>query len=467
VLTEFAQLSTQNVSAELGKTAKSNQKAESTDSGGAAQSSSFFDVLESAKKKADLETVVREIQEKIRNGELKAKEVAEEIRIVKKFLEKASLEKASLDQGFFDNLTLKQLKQFIERAVSKDNGARRAEHAKGGKAETEEQTFLGLTVKDLQAIISSQDITAERNASSAGESFAAGKEKTPVEVRGNGSDAESAQKAGFDKKGPDGTKIIYLEVSDKDKAGNLKELNKVKENLRGSRTEAGEHAGKKGGRTPSVTVIDKRGNENGESAGFKNAQGGLHSSNSSNGNETSLGKGEFNQSEQFGFDFKTESSAARQGVFSRGAVTGEEQSNLLKFLKGSANGEIVKQAGIILKNNNSGEIRLVLKPEKLGNVRIKLNLQDNNIVGKIIVENINVKEVFEHNLESLHRAFRQEGFQSSGLEVSVGGGEQKGEGKEEAKSFAGRKAEHGIGDDHSAAVQQYYGYEEGIVNLVV
>ena len=477
MLTEFAQLSTQSVSAELGKTAKTNQKTESTEGGGAAQSSSFFNLLESAKKKADLETVVRQIQEKIRNEELKADEAAEKIRLVKKFLEKASadqesldlgsLDQKSLEKGLFDKLTLKQLKQFIERAISKDNDARAAEHAKGGKAETEEQTFLGLTIKDLQAIISSQDIAAERNGSSAGENTVNGTGKTTVEARGNGADAEFAQKTASDKNGSEGTKIIYLEVSDKDKAGNLKELNKLKENLRGSRTEAGEHAGKKGSRTPSVTVIDKRGNENGESAGFKNAQGGLHSSNGSNGNETGLGKGEFNPSEQFGFDFKTESSAARQGIAARGTVTGEEQSNLLKFLRGNANGEIVKQAGIILKNNNSGEIRLVLKPEKLGNVRIKLNLQDNNIVGKIIVENINVKEVFEHNLESLHRAFRQEGFQTSGLEVSVGGGEQKGEGREEAQSFAGRRAGHESGDNHSATVQQYYGYEEGIVNLVV
>lgn len=461
---EFAQLSSRNVSAELGKTAKTNQKSESTEGGGATQSSSFLELLESAKKKADFETVLRKIEEKIRNGELKADEAAEEIRLVKQFLDKASG-----DQESFDNFTLKQLKQFVERAISKAGDARAAENANGEKTgeQTGEQTFLGFTMKDLQAIISGQDIAAEKSASSAGENPIDGTEKTTGKARGNGTDADFAQKTAFDKNGSKGTKIIYLEVSDTEKAGNLKETDKLKENMRGRKVEAGENAGKKSGRKTSVTVVDKRGEGNGEAAGFKNAQGGPHAGNGNNGNENGPGKGEFTPGEQFSFDFKTENTVSREGAAARYTVTGEEQSGLLKFLKGSANGEIVKQAGIILKNNNSGEIRLVLKPEKLGNVRIKLNLQDNNIVGKIIVENINVKEVFEHNLESLHRAFRQEGFQTSGLEVSVGGGEQKGENKEAPHSFSYRSPKQEIGDDYSGTVQQYYGYEEGIVNLVV
>lgn len=453
---EFTQLSRQDVSAELGKTAKTAQKGEAGEGGETAESSSFFELLESAMKKNDLETVIGQIKEKIRSGELDA-------------------EKLDAEKKLFDKISLKQLKQLIEKVKNKDADALAAETADGektheqGKAEKREQKFLGISVKDLHAIhgTAAGGTGPGKTAGSAVEGPGSGTGKNALETRGNEHGADMTHKAVSDKNSTEGTKIIYLEVSDKEKAGNLGELDKLKENMRGRRAEAGESTGKKGGRTMAVTVVDKRGEGNGESAGFKNTQVGLNSHTGSNGNDNGLGKGEFNPSEQFSFDLKTENTTSRQGVVTRGAVTGEEQSHLLKFLKGSANGEIVKQAGIILKKDNSGEIRLVLKPEKLGNVRIKLNLQDNNIVGKIIVENINVKEVFEHNLESLHRAFRQEGFQSSGLEVSVGGGEQKGEGKEEAKSFAGRNAGHEIGDDHSPAVQQYYGYEEGIVNLVV
>lgn len=84
--------------------------------------------------------------------------------------------------------------------------------------------------------------------------------------------------------------------------------------------------------------------------------------------------------------------------------------------------EIVKQTGIILKTEQSGEIRLVLKPENLGRVRIRISLEDNHIAGRIIVENNNVKELFEQNLASLSRALSDQGYQMGNLDVSVGGG---------------------------------------------
>ena len=43
--------------------------------------------------------------------------------------------------------------------------------------------------------------------------------------------------------------------------------------------------------------------------------------------------------------------------------------------------EVVKHSTFILKDNGGGELRLVLKPESLGRVRINLNLNNNNIAG--------------------------------------------------------------------------------------
>lgn len=90
-------------------------------------------------------------------------------------------------------------------------------------------------------------------------------------------------------------------------------------------------------------------------------------------------------------------------------------------LNETINKEIVKQAGIILKDNGKGEIKLVMKPESLGKVRIHLSLSDNNIAGRIIVDNNIVREIFESNLENLYKAFGSQGFENSGLEVSVQG----------------------------------------------
>jgi flagellar hook-length control protein FliK len=96
---------------------------------------------------------------------------------------------------------------------------------------------------------------------------------------------------------------------------------------------------------------------------------------------------------------------------------------LAKALREGGNSEILKRAQITLKDANQGEIRLILKPERLGEVRIRLNLSDRHIAGRIIVENSSVREAFQENMEALNRAFRESGYQTAGLEVSVGGRE--------------------------------------------
>ncbi len=113
------------------------------------------------------------------------------------------------------------------------------------------------------------------------------------------------------------------------------------------------------------------------------------------------------------------------------------QSAVHSQLKDTINSQIVKQAGIVVKGNGTGEIRLVMKPESLGNVRIHLSLNDNHIAGRIIVENNIVREIFESNLENLYKAFGSEGFENGGLEVSVQGQGGNSDGR-------GRKNGHGI-----------------------
>lgn len=150
-------------------------------------------------------------------------------------------------------------------------------------------------------------------------------------------------------------------------------------------------------------------------------------------------------------------------------ITKHDQSRLLQQLKTMGNREVVRQASIVLKNNNSAEIRLNLKPEKLGNVRIRLNLQDNNIVGKIIVENSSVREVFEQNLEALYRGFRQEGFENASLNVSVNDGQAgKRQREEGSKSFYSADSEKSLSESTAAEGTATLAYEnEGLVNLII
>jgi flagellar hook-length control protein FliK len=102
------------------------------------------------------------------------------------------------------------------------------------------------------------------------------------------------------------------------------------------------------------------------------------------------------------------------------------QSALAERLRDAWNGEIVKSAHIVLRDGDAGTIRLRLKPESLGNVKVELNLSDNNISGRILVESDEAKAAFEKNMNQLADAFRQGGFDSARLEVAVGGGSGNG-----------------------------------------
>ena len=143
---------------------------------------------------------------------------------------------------------------------------------------------------------------------------------------------------------------------------------------------------------------------------------------------------------------------------------------LARELKDSGNDQIVKKASFILKDNNQGEIKLILKPEALGRVKIQLNMNENNLVGKIIVENSRVGQIFENNLSDLSKSFEEAGIPSSSIEVSVGdGNKQSGD---QNKSF--QNDQPYFSDrlktlDEAVPVTGRYGSEnrDQLVNLVV
>lgn len=86
----------------------------------------------------------------------------------------------------------------------------------------------------------------------------------------------------------------------------------------------------------------------------------------------------------------------------------------------------VKAGNIVLKDNDVGEIRLVLHPESLGNVKIDLHLKDNAISGKIIVQTQEAFEAFKESAESLRQAFSSSGFEAGGFELSFAGQDRGG-----------------------------------------
>jgi len=117
-----------------------------------------------------------------------------------------------------------------------------------------------------------------------------------------------------------------------------------------------------------------------------------------------------------------ESGVGREEAAGKATPARDFSAVLAERLKDSWNGEIVQSAHIVLKDGDSGTIRLRMRPESLGGVKIELNLADNSISGKIVVESDEAKSAFERNMAELQDAFKRGGFESAKLEVSVGSG---------------------------------------------
>jgi flagellar hook-length control protein FliK len=98
-----------------------------------------------------------------------------------------------------------------------------------------------------------------------------------------------------------------------------------------------------------------------------------------------------------------------------GGNAGTFEEVLTRELHHHLNGDIVRHAQIILRDKGEGVIRLSLKPESLGNVKIRLELTENKIAGHIIVESGEALRAFEREIASLEQSFRDSGYESAEL----------------------------------------------------
>ncbi|GHV91516.1 hypothetical protein AGMMS50268_20190 [Spirochaetia bacterium] len=112
---------------------------------------------------------------------------------------------------------------------------------------------------------------------------------------------------------------------------------------------------------------------------------------------------------------------------------------LARELHQNLNGDIVRHASVVLKDGGEGTIKLSLRPESLGNVKIRLEMADNKITGHIIVESDEALRAFEREVSSLEQAFKESGFDGADLEMSLASGNDGGAGQqwrgEEASPF--------------------------------
>jgi len=111
---------------------------------------------------------------------------------------------------------------------------------------------------------------------------------------------------------------------------------------------------------------------------------------------------------------------------------------LARELHQNFNNDIVRHASVVLRDSSEGTIRLALKPESLGNVKIRLEMAENKITGHITVESEEALRAFEREITSLEKAFVESGFEGANLEMSLAadsGGAEQWQGTEASQSL--------------------------------
>jgi len=158
------------------------------------------------------------------------------------------------------------------------------------------------------------------------------------------------------------------------------------------------------------------------------------------------------------------------------AKAGNALENMLaRELHQNFNGDIVRHASMALRDGGEGTIKLALKPESLGNVKIRLEMIENRITGHIVVESEEALNAFRKEIASLEQAFRDSGFTNADLNLSMTAEDRNASGGERdasspspnlASSRYGDSLRDVVDENLTPAVDVYFGRKQGSVNML-
>ena len=104
--------------------------------------------------------------------------------------------------------------------------------------------------------------------------------------------------------------------------------------------------------------------------------------------------------------------------FTESVAASKEKENTPEFLQTKTLDQIVKKA-VVQINNGQNEVKIELKPEFLGQVRMQIATENNLVTVRVLAEFPIVKEMIENNLHQLKADLQQQGLEVDKLEVSV------------------------------------------------
>ena len=90
--------------------------------------------------------------------------------------------------------------------------------------------------------------------------------------------------------------------------------------------------------------------------------------------------------------------------------------NMIKFQ--DLMGKLVEKAQVAI-NNGKSEVLMSLNPEYLGKVRLKISMEGDNFVGRIFVDNSEIKDIFTKNLDTVITSLNEIGINIEGFDVML------------------------------------------------
>ncbi|MBR6079492.1 MAG: flagellar hook-length control protein FliK [Treponema sp.] len=170
----------------------------------------------------------------------------------------------------------------------------------------------------------------------------------------------------------------------------------------GSEPKSGEaNTEKVDGKKATFTVIDQRTESVASEKIAASEEGGA----SENSSGTNLDSGNMFAAQDRGVQVQTAQNS------------GETFTQMLSQQIQNGAPDFVKAGSILLKDNNTGSINMVLKPENLGNVKVSLELSDKILSGQIVVQSREAYEAFRQNMDTLKQAFQNNGFENANLNL--------------------------------------------------
>ena len=146
------------------------------------------------------------------------------------------------------------------------------------------------------------------------------------------------------------------------------------------------------------------------------------------------------------------------------------ENMLARELHQNFNGDIVRHASMALRDGGEGTIKIALHPETLGNVKIHLEMTENKITGRIVVESEEALNAFRKELSNLEQAFKDSGYANADLNLSLtGDGSEAQDRQFDESSFASRMAasfyEDGYDQESTPVINVVLRRGSGLVNM--